>query len=72
MSLALVKRAVQKEVFDCLDCDTLAVGADQCVRLANMEKMLVEADVPHLKLKKNRCLLMIKISYQPQILLRGG
>ena len=72
MSLTLVKRAVQQEVFDCLDHDTLAVGANWHVRLSNAEKMLVKAHVSHSKLKKNRCLSIIEISYQLQVLLKGA
>ena len=66
----LVKGAVQQEVFDCLNRDALAVWADQRVRLANAEEMVVKTNVPHSELKNNGCLSTIEISYQPQVLLR--
>ena len=61
MTFALVIRTVQQEMLDRLNHDTLAIGADWCVRLADSEEVLVEANVSHTELEENRFLTLVKV-----------
>ena len=46
LSFVLIIRAIQQEVFNCFNHNTLAVGANQCVRFVNVEDVLVKVNVP--------------------------
>ena len=45
MAFAPIKRAVQKIVFHCFDCDALTVRAYWRVGLVNAEEVMVKANV---------------------------